>query len=67
MLYLTNPELFTGEEAGVFVETRGTHTLGKTVTDLWSDKQFSDRHVFVVLGVDRDAFAAKVRQLLLSY
>lgn len=67
VLFLACPELFSGEEAGVYVETRGTLTLGKTVTDLWSDKQFSDRHVFVVLDVDRDRFAAKVGELLASY
>lgn len=67
VMYLAHPELFTGEEAGVYVETRGTLTLGKTVTDLWSDKQFPDRHVFVVLDVDREAFAAKVQELLRTY
>ena len=67
VMYLAHPELFTGEEAGVYVETRGTLTLGKTVTDIWSDKQFPDRHVFVVLDVDRDAFAAKVQELLRTY
>ncbi|MEA4941112.1 Pyrimidine-specific ribonucleoside hydrolase RihA [bioreactor metagenome] len=67
VLFLSCPELFSGEEAGVYVETRGTVTLGKTVTDLWSDKQFPDRHVFVVLDVDRDRFGAKVRELLLAY
>ena len=41
VMYLAHPELFEGEEAGVVVETRGTITNGKTVTDLWSDKQFS--------------------------
>ena len=51
----------------MYVETRGTLTLGKTVTDIWSDKQFPDRHVFVVLDVDRDAFAAKVQELLRTY
>lgn len=67
VLFLACPELFSGEEAGVYVETRGEVTLGKTVTDLWSDKQFADRHVFVVLDVDREKFIAKVRELLLSY
>ncbi|KAF5073964.1 nucleoside hydrolase [Oscillibacter valericigenes] len=67
VLFLACPELFSGEEAGVYVETRGEVTLGKTVTDLWSDKQFADRHVFVVLNVDREKFIAKVRELLLSY
>lgn len=67
VLFLAHPELFTGEQAGVYVETRGSVTLGKTVTDLWSDKQFEDRHVFVVLDVDRDAFARTVQTLLKTY
>lgn len=53
MLYLTHPELFTGRQAGVHVETRGTVTYAKTVTDLDSDAKFPERNVFVVLGVDR--------------
>lgn len=67
VLFLTCPELFSGEEAGVYVETRGAVTLGKTVTDLWSDKQFADQHTFVVLDVNREKFVAKVRELLLAY
>ena len=56
VLYLVHPELFTAEEAGVFVETRGTVTLGKTVTDLHSDKKFDVKNTTVVLDVDRDKF-----------
>lgn len=56
VLYLAHPELFRGEEAGVQVETKGTVTLGKTVTDLYSDKQFDKKNATVVLDVDRDAF-----------
>ncbi len=67
VLFLACPELFSGETAGVYVETRGNLTLGKTVTDLWSDKQFPQQNVFVVLDVDRDRFAAKVRELLFEY
>lgn len=67
VLFLACPELFSGEAAGVYVETRGSLTLGKTVTDLWSDKQFPAQNAFVVLDVDRDSFAAKVRKLLLEY
>ncbi len=67
VLYLTHPELFTGEEAGVFVETKGTVTMGKTVTDLWSDKKFEKKNAFVVLGVDREKFAEIVSEVLRSY
>ena len=54
--YLAHPELFSGREAGVFVETQAELTLGKTVTDLFSDKKFDEKNAFVVLDVDRPAF-----------
>ena len=56
VLYLVHPELFRTEEAGVRIETRSTLTLGKTVTDLYSDKQFDEKNATVVLDVDRDRF-----------
>ena len=56
--YLAQPELFAGKEAGVFVETQAELTLGKTVTDLFSDKKFGSKNAVVVLEVDRAAFAA---------
>lgn len=55
-MYLAHPEFFRAEEAGVYVETRGSITRGKTVTDLFSDKQFETKNAMVVLGVDRDKF-----------
>lgn len=56
VMYLAHPELFEGEEAGVVVETRGSITNGKTVTDLYSDKQFPFQNALVMLKVDADAF-----------
>ena len=67
VLFTVYPEIFSGEEAGVYVETRGTITMGKTVTDLWSDKQFPEKNAFVVLDVNREAFVEKVTSLLTSY
>jgi inosine-uridine nucleoside N-ribohydrolase len=67
ILYLSHPQLFAGQEAGVYVETQGAITMGKTVTDLWSDKQFPEKNAFVVLSVERDAFASLVCDLLKSY
>ena len=55
--YLAHPELFTAKEAGVFVETQAELTLGKTVTDLYSDKKFGVKNALVVLEVNRPAFA----------
>lgn len=56
VMYLAHPELFESEAAGVYVETRGAITRGKTVTDLWSDKQFEKKNAQVVLKVDRARF-----------
>lgn len=56
VMYLVHPEYFTAQQAGVYVETRGTVSLGRTVTDLYSDMKFDDRHVTVVLDVDRERF-----------
>lgn len=67
VLFLEHPEIFRGQEAGVYVETRGTITTGKTVTDLWSDKEFPEKNAFVVLDVDRPAFVRLVRDAILAY
>ena len=67
VLYLTHPELFTGRQAGVHVETRGSVTYAKTVTDLDSDAKFPERNVSVVLGVDRAGFAAHITEALRGY
>ena len=56
VLYCARPELFSGKEAGVFVETQSELTFGKTVTDLYSDKKFDEKNTFVVLDIDRPAF-----------
>lgn len=56
VVYLVHPEFFEGEEAGVYVETRGSITNGKTVTDLYSDKQFEKKNATVVLKLDREKF-----------
>ncbi len=58
------PELFRAEEAGVYVETRGSITRGKTVTDLYSDKQFETKNAMVVLGVDRDKFIGVLKDCI---
>ena len=67
VLFLTHPEIFHGQSAGVFVETRGTITNGKTVTDLWSDKEFPEKNAFVVLDVDRPAFVSLIRDAIAGY
>lgn len=60
VLFLAKEEMFQGELAGVFVETQAELSLGKTVCDLYSDKQFDEKNTFVVLDVDRNAFVEAV-------
>ena len=67
ILYPLYPELFSGEEAGVAVETKGTITYGKTVTDLFSDKQFPFKNALVMLDVDREKLIHTVMDLLKRY
>ena len=66
VMYLVHPELFEGEMAGVAVETRGTVTIGKTVTDLYSDKQFPFKNALVVLHVDGEKFISILKDQLKS-
>lgn len=62
VMFLAHPELFEGEEVGIAVETHGTFTNGKTVTDLYSDKQFPFKNAFVVLELDRDRFVEILKE-----
>lgn len=64
VMYLAHPELFEAEEAGVYVETKGAITRGKTVTNLWSDKQFEKKNAQVVLKVDRSRFIAILKDCI---
>lgn len=66
VMYILHPEYFSGEEAGVVIETRSSLTLGKTVTDLYSDKQFDFKNALVLLNVDRSRFVATLKKAILS-
>lgn len=67
LLYLAKPEIFEGEEAGVYVETQAVLTRGKTVTDLYSDHQFEKKNTLVLLKIDRNAFVRIMMDALRSY
>lgn len=67
VIYTVYPELFTAEEAGVRVETKGPITVGKTVTDLYSDKQFENKNAVVVTDVEREKFLDLVYTLMEKY
>ena len=66
VIYAVCPEIFTGAEAGVFVETRGPLTRGKTVSDRITDIKFGIKNATVVLDVDRERFAGIVREAITS-
>jgi len=55
LLYADGDACFTAARAGVRVETKGSITRGKTVTDLYSDKQM-EHNATIATGVDRAAF-----------
>lgn len=67
LLYIAHPEMFKKEKAGVHVELNSSLARGKTVTDLWSDAKFADRHVEILLDVDREAFVQQVLDALRRY
>ena len=66
ILYAAYPALFTARRCWMAVETAGTITRGKTVTDCWSDAK-KEANVDLALEVDRERFAEKVKELIGSY
>ncbi|MBQ1481962.1 MAG: nucleoside hydrolase [Erysipelotrichaceae bacterium] len=60
VIYTARPDWFKGHDCGIYVETQGTITFGKTVSDLWTDFKFEDRHCTAFLDVDRKKFASKI-------
>lgn len=67
VLYLEYPDLFSGSMAGVYVETQGPLTFGKTVCDLKSDFKFEKRDTLVMTEVNQKEFAKIIKELLMSY
>ena len=66
VLYADDDFYFQTDFAGVRVETKGRLTRGKTVTDLYSDKQM-EHNAYVVTRVDRDIFKKRVFEILAKY
>ncbi len=67
VLYIVHPEWFEGYECGIFVETQGTISFGKTVSDLWTDFKFEDRHCRAFLNVDREKFVGRIKEAYRSF
>lgn len=66
VLYTVDDSMFETHQVGIRVETKGQLTLGKTVTDLYSDKQM-EHNAYIVTDVDREAFVKKVKDLMSKY
>lgn len=64
ILEIAYPELFKGENAGVYIETQSKLSYGKTVSDLYvlSDHKFKNKNAFVYL----DADTKKVREIVID-
>ena len=67
MIYVAHPELFKGEDCGVYVETQGELTRGETVCDLLSHGKYEDRHCTVFLDVDREKFVDIIKNAYKQY
>lgn len=67
LLYLEKPKLFSFKKAWVRVETGGEITRGKTVTDLYSDKQMEPKNTQVALVVRREDFAQLFLEMMNRY
>jgi purine nucleosidase len=55
--WLLRPELFSGRDCHVAIETRGEHTLGRTVVD-WQARTGNPANAKVIDGLDADGFFA---------
>jgi len=61
--YLLRPELFTGRQVNVMVETGSELTLGMTVADWWGVTQ-RPRNALFMGGIDADGFFALLTERL---
>ncbi len=66
LLFAEDESLCTYEECFIGVETRDGISLGKTVTDCYSDVQL-ENNGYLVQTVDRARFAARIKELLGAY
>jgi len=67
VIYTAHPDWFEGYECGIYVETQGTISTGKTCTDLWTDYKYPDRHCKAFLNVDREKFVNCIKNAYKAY
>ena len=66
LLYADDDSYFQTDHVGIRVETKGKLTRGKTVTDLYSDKQM-EHNAYIVTRVDRDVFKRRIFESMAKY
>lgn len=66
VLYASDPSIFSTHQVGIRVETKGTLSRGRTVTDLYSDAQW-EKNAYIVTDIDRNAFFERVLGLMSEY
>lgn len=66
LLYADDDSYFQTDHVGIRVETKGSITRGKTVTDLYSDKQM-EHNAYIVTKVDREEFKRRVFEMMALY
>lgn len=66
VMYAADDSIFETHAVGIRVETKGEITYGKTVTDLYSDKQM-EHNAYIVTDVDRAEFVKRIKELMSRY
>ena len=61
--WLIRPELFSGQERRVEIETEGRHTMGRTVVDWWQRNPLPP-NALVINDVDAEGFFALLNERL---
>lgn len=66
VLFVLDESLFTHHHCWVRVETAGSVTRGKTVTDFYSDAKLTP-NTHLVLDIDRERFVSMVKEIMARY
>ena len=67
LLFSVDSSYFEFEPCFIGVETRGSFTRGRTVTDCYSDKKMNNKNGFLIKTVNREKFREHVFDLMSKY
>lgn len=66
LVYLKDSSIFVKDECGIYVETKGKVSYGKTVTDVHSDFQFENHHCEIILDIDMEKYNKVIKSFQLT-